>query len=201
MDKTKNFAFIVPTMWEDPNQDYVSAFFAEVQSKYPQLTIVGLEQYDKYTVVPKDSMNAVRPGSVIEVANNREYDIDWFGTEYDAAINGVHPKYNLKYDWAEIMAAVDNYARANYPIAYFATANVREITPTVVPYGIKQDGSIKTVTLPGYPTIVITDTFVKIGMKIYPLIISRSQDKKYSSEKEYFKAYNQLKTLEVIIVK
>lgn len=201
----KNFAVLVPSIYEDPNQETVELFFTILQNKYPQLTICGLEEYDKYYVEEEHSVEYIRPGSVIEISNERDYNVDWFGTKVDAMMNGVMPTLNLLHDFKEVINKVDEFARVNYPMAYVSMVPANTYAPgfTCAILMEKQNKTtgVQTFEVPGFPTIKVTDLLIQVGNKFYNRVVSAKADKKYMKDTTYAKVYTYLKAQDIIVIK
>lgn len=166
MIKVKDFAFILPSKNQDPENKIRTQFFQQIQKEYPFLRICGLEE--DVNATNGFSIEYAPHEAVVEFNVGEAYDIDWFKNEIFALVNGIETELNLINDWAEIWDLIDSYVHTNYPIEYYWTRSNNKIRRSPFDPSIK---SVEEIKVNG-KDVFVNKAFVMTGNTIIPRYIN-----------------------------
>lgn len=135
---------------------YKQAFINEVTTKYPWLTVAGLD--DPYTLKNGRTLRGVQhagAGNLVTVGTAKHHDINWVENPEFAAKKGYQPIYDLVTEYNAASNALRKYAMAKKPQPKTQTVYVQDAGSVFYACGAK---------------VEVFDNFFKIGTHIIPRV-------------------------------
>jgi len=151
MTNKSTFAVQLPTIAQDKNGYYKSQFVKNITTKYPWLTIAGMDA--PFTLKSGRELRGIEyagPTELLTFGTAKNHDINWVKDPNYACGKGYNPVYNLLKDWNKIESELAAFAAARKPAPKYVT---RETGSSFYTGGQK---------------VEVFDNFFKIGLNIIP---------------------------------